>query len=314
MKTPNRKKSITRFWPVLLLVVGAALGVAIAKTKMLPAEAAPALVPPVVNEAIGTGTIESESQVNVAFTLPGRLAKVLVHEGQLIKQGETLAELDPEERQKHLTSAKRGVDLAQTAILKAEADIARARVTLDAALREKKRTESLFTSGVATEVERDNAVEKADRAAAELQMAIAAKKQGSGTVQAARAMVAIEDHRSGETTVISPVDGVVVKRVREPGDVVGAGQPILVVASTRKVWARTWMDETVIARLSEGQSATVTLRGNPTEPLVAKVDRIAVEADRQTHEILVDLQLVQLPQRLVFGQRADATVTLVASK
>lgn len=305
-------KQLLRLWPLALvasLAGGAALFV---RSRPVVLAAAPVEVGPVAREAVGTGTIESEAQVNVAFTLPGRIASISAEEGQHVREGETLAQLEPAEQDRHLAAARRGVDLAATSVQRAEADIQRARVTLEGAARDRKRADALFLSGVLSEAERDSAVERADRASAELTAAVAARRQSASSVSVARATVAVEAQRTGETTITSPVDGIVVRRLREPGDVVGAGAPVLVVASTRKVWARTWMDETVIHELREGQPARVVLRGDPAHPLSARVDRVAVEGDRQTHEVLVDLELLDLPPRLVFGQRADGLVTLEA--
>lgn len=305
-------KQLLRLWPLALvasLAGGAALFV---RSRPVVLAAAPVEVGPVAREAVGTGTIESEAQVNVAFTLPGRIASISAEEGQHVREGETLAQLEPAEQDRHLAAARRGVDLAATSVQRAEADIQRARVTLEGAARDRKRADALFLSGVLSEAERDSAVERADRASAELTAAVAARRQSASSVSVARATVAVEAQRTGETTITSPVDGIVVRRLREPGDVVAAGAPVLVVASTRKVWARTWMDETVIHELREGQPARVVLRGDPAHPLSARVDRVAVEGDRQTHEVLVDLELLDLPPRLVFGQRADGLVTLEA--
>lgn len=303
----------SRYWllpPALALSAGVALF-----AWPRPAEVAALPLPPapVVDEASGTGTLESEAQVSVAFTIPGRIAKIEVQEGEKIKAGQVLSVLDPQEQDRHLTTARRGVDLAASAALRAEAEVTRARVTRDGAIRERKRAEALFAAGAVSEAERDLAVERADRTEAELSAAIAAARQGSGAVAVARASVAVEAHRSSETSVTSPFDGVVVRRVHEPGDVVSPGAPVLVIASTRKIWARTWLDETVIQKLREGQSARVSLRGSPEKSLPARVDRVAVEADRQTHEVLVDLELLALPDRLVLGQRADGFVTLTTA-
>lgn len=310
MSSAHSRRWLSRLWPIALAVALAGTAVAVVRSRPVVVTAAPVEAGPVAREAVGTGTIESESQVSVAFTLPGRLLQIPVQEGQRVRAGEILARLDPAPQEKHLAAAKRGVDLAAVSVQRADADIERARVTREAAERDKKRAESLFASGVLSEAERDSAVERADRSAAELSAALAARRQSTTAVSVARATADVEAERTDETTITSPVDGVVVRRVREPGDVVSAGAPVLVVASTRKVWARTWIDETVIHELREGQPARVVLRGDPSHPLAARVDRVAVEGDRQTHEVLVDLELVELPPRIVFGQRADGFIAL----
>lgn len=310
MSTGSSRRRLLRLWPIALVGALAGGAIAVARSRPVVLAAAPVEAGPVAREAVGIGTIESESSVSVAFTLPGRILEIPVQEGQRVRAGETLARLDPAEQDKHLAAARRGVDLAAVSVQRADADIDRARVTREAAERDRKRAESLFASGVLSEAERDSAVERADRAAAELSAALAARRHSSTAVAVARATAAVEARHADETAITSPVDGVVVRRVREPGDVVSAGAPVLVVASTRKVWARTWIDETVLHELREGQPARVVLRGDPSRPLPARVDRVAVEGDRQTHEVLVDLELLEHPPRLVFGQRADGFIAL----
>lgn len=311
MSAPGRKR-LSRYWLLPLLVVlggGAALAV---RSRPVVLAAVPVEVGPVAREARGTGTIEAESQVSVAFTIAGRVARVSVEEGQRVREGDVLAVLDPEEQDRHLASARRSVELATTSLERAQADIERARITLDAAERERKRAETLFAAGVISEAARDEAVERAERALAEHKAAVAARHQGAGAVAVARATAAVQAQRTAEAEVRSPVDGVVVRKLHEPGDVVAPGTQVLVIASTRKIWARTWVDETAIHELREGQPARVLLRGAPSRAYPAEVDRVAVEADRQTHEVLVDLRLRELPERLVLGQRADGFITLQA--
>src|SRR5690606_21271743 len=93
-------------------------------------------------------------------------------------------------------------------------------------------------------------------------------------------------------------------------DVLAPGEVVLTVASTSKVWARTWLDEAVLHELREGQAARVVLRGDADRSYRARVDRISVEADRETHEVLVDLELLERPERLIFGRRLDGFVEL----
>src|SRR5690606_35633158 len=71
-----------------------------------------------------------------------------------------------------------------------------------------------------------------------------------------------------------------------------------------------WVDESSLHDLHEGQEARVTFRSDPSRSLRARLDRVAVEADRQTHEVLVDLELVERPSRLVLGERADGAIVV----
>lgn len=260
--------------------------------------------------AVGTGTLESEAQVSLAFTIPGRIEEVLVHEGDVVRAGDVVARLDATEHERQLALAARGTEIAAAGATKSDAEIARADAALEAARRDEARIRKLVESGALATVELDTARDRVDRAKAELDAAQASRRQGAGSVAAARATVAVQAQRKDEALLRSPLDGVVVRRVHEPGDVVGPGAQMIVVASTRKIWARVWIDESSLHDLHEGQEARVTLRSDPSRALRARLDRVAVEADRQTHEVLADLELVERPGRLVLGERVDGAIVV----
>ncbi len=309
MSTPIRDR-LRRVAPVVVLLAGA-IGVAVfLRARPVRVSTAPVDLGPVVREAIGGGTVESEAVVNVAFTIPGRVSEIRFDEGDRVRAGDVLAVLDADQENQRVAVSRRNVTLASYGVERAAADIKRAQAALEAAQADRRRVEALFSSGAATEASVDAARERFARAEAELSAATAARSQGASSLAVARAGLALDATLSEETVVRSPFEGVVVRRHREPGDVIGPGAVVLTVASTNKVWARTWLDETVLRELHEGQDARVVLRGDTTRSYRARVDRIAVEADRETHEVLVDLELLERPERLVFGQRVDGFVSL----
>jgi HlyD family secretion protein len=304
--------ALKRMW---LLFVVAALGVgAVLYSRFRPVQASRVRVEtgPVLREASGTGTLESEAQVNVAFTVAGRIGGLRVREGQHVRVGDELGWLDPREPQQQLAVARRSLEAATVSLKRNDADIRRAQVNLEAAQRDARRVDTLFEAGAAPLADRDAAHERLDRAEAELEAATAAKQHGASSIELARASMDVQAQRSGEARILSPLEGLVVRRLREPGDVIAPGQPVLVLASSTKVLARVWLDETVLHELRERQEARVVLRGEPSRSYRARVDAIAAEVDRQTHEILVDLELLERPRRLAFGQRVDGFVTLEA--
>lgn len=294
---------------VLLLGAVAAGGVAFAQ-RPVDVRALSADRGAVERRAIGTGTLESEAQVSLAFTIPGRISEVLVHEGDNVHEGDVVARLDTAEHDRQLALAARGTEIAAAGATRSDAEIARAEAALEAARRDESRIRKLVHSGALATAELDASRDRVDRARAELDAAQASRRQGDGSIAAARATVALHAQRRDESVLRSPIDGVIVRRVHEPGDVVGPGAPLLVVASTRKIWARVWIDESSLHDVREGQQARVTLRSDPGHALRARLDRVAVEADRQTHEVLVDLELVERPGRLVLGERVDGAVVV----
>lgn len=308
--TDTFTRKLRRALPFVLVLL--AIGAVVAFVRNRPVDVRSVAVDrgPVVREASGTGTLESERVLEVAFTIPGRLAEVHFDEGDVVHEGDVLAVLDADQEANRVAIARRTVSLAGAGLERAAAEIRSAEVGLEAAATERRRIEMLYESGATSESALDAVRERHAQAEAALAAARAARRQGQGSLSVARAGLALDTSVHDETVVRSPFDGIVVRRELDPGAVLAPGTVVLTVASTQKVWARTWLDETVLQGLRHGQPARVVLRGAPERSYRARVDRIGVEADRETHEVLVDLELVERPSRLVFGQRVDGYVEL----
>jgi HlyD family secretion protein len=299
-------------WPWALALVALSSGVVYARTRPVAVSTFAVDRGPVLREAIGTGTVESQAVVQLAFTVPGRIAKLSVDEGALVRAGEVVAALEASQESRRVELARSGVAQSTHAVSRSTADLARAKSVLDAALLEERRIRELLVRGAISPAQRDALDERVARARAELSAAEAAEKQSRAGVLVARDGERLERVREDETRIVAPIDGVVVKRLHEPGDVVAPGGTVLVIASLHKVWASVWLDESAFHELRVGQEARVETRGAPGRFYRARVDRIGVEADRETHEVLVDLELLERPAPLVLGQRVDGRVLLEA--
>lgn len=302
------RSTLRRILPFLAVGLLGAGALAYLKLRPVDAESVIVAAGPVAREARGTGTIESEARVRAAFTVAGRITEIRVREGDTVKVGDVLAVLDASEQDQQVTLAQRSVGSAARAIDLSQASVTRATVELEAAERDRERTDALYAGSAVSKAEWEAARERVARAKADLASAEAARRQSRANVAVAQQSVELQSRRVDDTVLRSTIDGVVALRLREPGDTVSPGVQVLEIVSTKKVWASIWMDETALDSLREGQPARVTLRGSESKPLEARVDRIGMETDRATHELLVDLELLERPMRLVFGQRADATV------
>jgi HlyD family secretion protein len=109
---------------------------------------------------------------------------------------------------------------------------------------------------------------------------------------------------------VSPFDGIVIRRFKDPGDTVVVGTTVLRIVAVDRLWARAAVDESMLTDLREGMPATIALLGAAGAPAVGTVDRIGREVDRQTHEVLVDVLLAKVPQPLAIGHRADVHIAL----
>jgi HlyD family secretion protein len=110
-------------------------------------------------------------------------------------------------------------------------------------------------------------------------------------------------------TLLAPFDGLVVRRLREPGDTVTVGTTVLRIVDNANVYIKAAIDETVLPRLAVGETATITFPG-ATTAITGKVSRVSWEVDRQTHELIIEVIPDKLDRRVAIGQRADVRVEL----
>jgi HlyD family secretion protein len=111
-----------------------------------------------------------------------------------------------------------------------------------------------------------------------------------------------------DTAVVAPVDGLIVQRQRDPGDIAVPGSAVLSLISTKELWITAWVDETEMSRLAVGQSARVVFRSEAHKAYRGQVARLGRQADRETREFPVDVRVLELPKNWAVGQRAEVYI------
>jgi HlyD family secretion protein len=298
-----------RFAPPTLLLLGLGLGVRARFFAPLSVEATKLDRGAVVEEAFGRGTIESQREAAVGFDLAGRLSDVLVEEGTRVSLGQALARLETNQAVADLRSAQTGVVAARASLSRLAADEDRARALLSTADREAARTGSLVASGALPSLQGDDAADRVRLARAELDRVLAQRSEATRSIDLAAGGAEQRRVTMVRATLLAPFDGLVIKRLREPGDTVTVGSTVLRLVDTSRVFVGASIDETVIARLAVDQVATITFPGDAA-PLVGRVTQIPWEADRQTHELVVEVTPDKLDRRVAIGQRADVRIAL----
>lgn len=278
----------------------------------------------VVETIVAIGRVEPAATISLGPTEGGRVASVLVQEGDRVVAGAVLVELDPAAAGAIRAGAGADVRAATVALRQvtglehpgARDRLARAEVELETARRDHERVARLAEAGAAPRVDLEAAVLRLARAREELEHATravrSAGKNGLSRRAAesdlARAEAALQDAQRlvDARRLVAPADGIVLDRLVEPGDVVAPGQTMLTLARSGPLRVVVEPDERSLARLARGQAATVVTEARPDISLGAVVDWIAprVDADRGTIE--VRLALIDPPSWLAL----DMTVSV----
>ncbi|MEO8184825.1 MAG: efflux RND transporter periplasmic adaptor subunit [Deltaproteobacteria bacterium] len=308
----RRAPSILRrgLWVVLLL--GAVLGVAWFRLwSSVAAEVVHVDRGTITEEAFGRGTIESQREAAVGFDLVGRLSEVLVEEGARVTLGQEVARLETNQAQADLRSAQTGIAAARSSLARLAAEEERARALLVTAEREATRAQALLDAGAVTGQERDAASDRLRVARADLDRVLAQRSEATRGIDVATGGAEQRRVTVVRATLLAPFDGLVTRRLREPGDTVSIGSTVLRIVDTDHVYVNAAIDETLLPRLGVDQHAAIFFPGSlpgAEAPLAGRVSRISWEADRQTHELLVEVTPDRVDRRVAIGQRADVRI------
>ncbi|MBK6845579.1 MAG: efflux RND transporter periplasmic adaptor subunit [Gemmatimonadetes bacterium] len=261
----------------------------------------------ITQEAFGRGTIESQREAAVGFDLVGRLSEVLVDEGARVTLGQELARLETDQAQADLRSAQTGIGAARASLQRLAAEEERARALLATAEREATRTLALFNAGAVPGQQRDETSDRLRVARAELDRVLAQRSEATRGIDVAAGGAEQRRVAMVRATLLAPFDGLVTRRLREPGDTVTIGSTVLRIVDTNRVYVNAAVDETMLPLLAADQPAAIFFPGTAAS-VAGRVSRISWEADRQTHELLVEVTPERLERRVAIGQRADVRV------
>jgi RND family efflux transporter MFP subunit len=299
-----------RILPALAALAAAGVAVYWFRLAPVPVEAYQADPGKVVAEVMGTGTLEARVRVTVSPKIPGRLAAILADQGDRVSAGQVLVRLDDEELRQQVAIASANRESAEAALVRLRTDKTRAVAVYEQAQKSHDRMKALIESGTGSRDDLDRATEAFAVAETGIARAEAAIAEGQKELVAAERTTEYHRARLADTEVRAPSAGLVVRRHKDPGDVVVPGGAVLTLIGTDEVWISAWVDETEMARVAVGQPARVVFRSEPDRSYPGTVARLGREADRESREFVVDVRVLDLPTNWAVGQRAETYVEI----
>jgi multidrug efflux pump subunit AcrA (membrane-fusion protein) len=311
------------FGVVALAIAG---GIVAKRLQPLPVSVTPVVRGKAVDAVYATGTVEADDRVSVKAKSSGSIAEILVKEGQAVKKGDLLARIDNpavtfdlKRGQADLSAAtaQAGDNAPQLAALKAQADAITA--DLNTARTDLTRTEALAQSGSVAQADLDRAKSRVSQLEGQLASNQAQQRalRIDLNANAARQAAAVQSlaSRVADTEVRAPLDGVVLAKNVEIGEVVAVNQTLFKVGDTRALILEVSVDEADVARVHDGNekgtlasNAAVSLYAFPKEVFRGKVFDVLPDANRDRKAFLVKVRLEKPPAGLRSGMSAEVNI------
>ena len=221
-----------------------------------------------------SGYLVARKQSVVSSRIQGRIAKLLVEEGSVVKEGDVLATLDNED--------------TVAAIVKAKADIDYAKADLAEAQRQERLQQDLYRSKVVSQ-------DALDAAQAKVNLAAAAIEQDKANLQVQEAYLDF-------TTIRAPFAGVVVKKMTEAGESVAPIPPgvsistssgaIVAIADMNTLEAEVDVNESNVGQLQRNQPAEITVQAIPNHTYKGVLRQVIPTADRTKATVTVKVSIL----------------------
>lgn len=256
----------------------------------------------IVNSVSASGTLEALVTVEVGSQISGQVTQVLVDYNDRVRKGQVLAILDPQ------TQAS-AVEQSRAAIASAQANVAQAQAQVALAQAEYDRQKFLFDRGIIAQA----ALDTAD---ASLKTARASVRQAQAGVAQSQAQLRSNQATLGRTTIVAPIDGIVIDRQIEPGQTVASGLNVAVLFTLAqdlsRVNALVSVDEADIGSVKVGQAVRFTVDAFPNDNFTGQVMRIRAlpTAESSVVAYTVEVEADNPGEKLLPGMTANADIIL----
>lgn len=264
----------------------------------------------------GSGTLEA-TEVELSALLPGQVKSVLVDEGDMVREGETVLILNTELLELQKAQLEKGILEIDYAEKQAEEGVNQARIALEAIEKNYRHIRNLYNKKVATQNQLDEITAQYNSAKSRLKYAQLALESVDAKRNTLMAQLDLLNRQLKDGVVKSPIDGIVLERFVEPGEAVRQGQVVVSIADLSVLKLKIYLVAKDIGRVKLGDKMDVKVDAFPDKVFSGKVIWIAdraeftpknVETKDARAELVYALKLeIENPESMLkIGMPADA--------
>ncbi|RNB80120.1 efflux RND transporter periplasmic adaptor subunit [Brevibacillus fluminis] len=284
------------------------------------------------NQLMISGKVTPNQEVQVVSKVAGRVSTVSVDEGSIVKAGDALVKLEADDYNQQVIQARAALASARAKLADTKAgtrseEIQRqksglesSKAAYDNAQKTLERTKSLFTSGAVSQTDLEKAqlaLEQAKSGYEQLQAQLQLSENGptGNTIQALQAevdrlnsSVQLAEISVNNTTVKSPIAGIVAKRSIDPGELATPGAPLFTVVDMKTVQVQFSVNQDQINLIQPGATVEMKTNSIPDKTFKGTVIFISPISDAGTNTFPVKVKVDNAQGLLRSGMIMDATI------
>jgi membrane fusion protein, multidrug efflux system len=246
------------------------------------------------------GNLIGETTVSVAPRAAGRLQSVDVRLGDQVSRGQRIAKIEDFELVEQIKQQEAAQEVSQATIRQRETDLALAKTGLD-------RSTSLFEKKLIAKQVLDDSESRYQSAQASVDLARAQAQQSKARLDELKINLA-------NTTITSPVNGFVSRRLVDPGASVGQNAPVVEVVDISRVRLIANVVEKDLKQLQSGDVTRVEVDAFPGETFMGRIARVSPVLDPATRTAPIEVEIPNPSYRLKPGMYARVSITLDTTK
>lgn len=230
-----------------------------------------------------SGNITPTETVKLSFEIPGNITNVNVDEGDTIQAGQVIATLNQKDYKLKVDAAKAQYDAARKQIdTEIPSKIAQAQAAVDLTQATFDRLEALYDVGGISQSQMDEITTKLNADKETLSQAISAKDVAETNLNQAKAALDAANSNIKSTTLTSPINGVIMKKLYESGENIAAGYPVVAIGSIGNVYIEVGVPDDSINKIEKGMKVKATVYGleKEVEGTVAEIGQLSDTATR----------------------------------
>lgn len=261
-----------------------------------------------------SGNILPAKTVKLSFKTPGVITQANFEEGEFVNSGQFMASIDTKEYNLQVQASSSDYESSRMQIeSEIPARINQAKAQLDLTKVTYDRVTSLYEAGGATKAQLDEITAKKIADENTYKLALESESIAKSKLEKAKAGLELSQTKLSDTTISSPIDGIVMKKLVQEGEIIGQGYPVVAIGEVKQVDAEIGVSDHDIKDVEIGQKVQVYLYGlNKVFPGV--INEIGATADPATRTFAVKVKIQNPDFEIKPGMVAKVKIPLSTTK